>query len=62
MENFKEIYKIQTNASPVSEAILQKYSSKVPAYMLNLWKENGFGKYNDGLIELINPEEFEAML
>ena len=62
MENFKEIYKIQSNASPVSEAILQKYSSKVPAYLIDLWKENGFGKYNDGLIELIHPEEFEAVL
>lgn len=62
MQKFKNQYKIQNNPTPVSEEILKEYKDKVPKALLDLWKQNGFGKYNDGIIELVNPKNFESVL
>lgn len=62
MKKFKGYYKITEKTSAVSEDILKKYENKVPPLLLDLWKEDGFGKYNDGLIETFNPQDFEDNL
>jgi hypothetical protein len=51
-----------TLAKPVTQEILDKYKDKVPASLLELWQKHGFGKYNDGLLELINPDEYQQTL
>jgi hypothetical protein len=62
MENFKNLFKIQANRIPVSESIIEVYKEKVSNHLIDLWKSDGFGNYNDGLIELINPKDFEPTL
>jgi len=62
MEKFKEKFNVQENAIPVSDTILDAYKTKVPKLLIDLWKSDGFGKYNNGLIELINPRDYEAVL
>lgn len=62
MKKFKEIYKIANSGAAISEGLIQAYEKKVPQALIDLWKSDGFGKYNDGLIELINPQDFEPYL
>ena len=62
MKKFKEIFKIQENIIPVSESIIEKYKEKVPDLLIDLWKSDGFGKYNNGVIEIINPQDYESIL
>ncbi len=62
LEKFNQLYKPDANCVLVSNEVIEKYQDKVPALLIDLWKANGFGKYNDGLIEIINPEEYENVL
>ena len=62
MKEFKEQFSLAENSTPVSEAIIKAYKDKVPQVLIDLWKSDGFGKYNDGLIALINPKDFEPSL
>ena len=62
MKTFKEIFRIEENTSPVSDNFIEEYKDKVPLFLVQLWKSDGFGKYNNGLIELINPKGFEPTL
>lgn len=62
MKKFKEYYKIAEKTTPISEEVLQAYQNKVPSILLDLWKKDGFGKYNNGLLETFNPQDFEASL
>ncbi|MBW1294812.1 T6SS immunity protein Tdi1 domain-containing protein [Aquimarina litoralis] len=61
-QNTNTDFKPDKNTSPVSENIIDEYKAKVPEYLIDLWKLNGFGKYNNGLIELVNPKDFEPSL
>jgi hypothetical protein len=45
-----------------TQDILDKYAGKIPEDLFELWEQQGFGKYNDGLLELINPEDFNPTL
>lgn len=62
IEKFKEHYKVETGNTIVSEELIKKYQKKVPSLLIDIWKTTGFGKYNKGLIELINPEQYENNL
>lgn len=62
MKKFKEIFKIQEGATSVSDNIIDEYKEKVPNLLIDLWKSDGFGKYNNGLIEMVNPKDFEPVL
>ncbi len=62
LENFLKIYKAEKDITPVTDEILEEYRNKVPEVLINLWKSNGFGKYNKGLIEIVNPKDFEPVL
>ncbi len=62
MKKFKEIYKAHENRTSVPENIISAYKEKVPQTLIDLWESDGFGKYNDGLFELINPKDFEPAL
>ena len=61
-ENFNSCYKPNADCIPASAETIQKYENKVPESLIELWKTTGFGKYNDGLIELVNPADFEDNL
>lgn len=62
LENFKQLYKISDNFTPVPTETLEAYENKVPSLMIDLWKSDGFGKYNNGVIEMIHPTDFEPSL
>lgn len=62
MEKFKAAYRSSDGSVPVSEERLNEYKDKAPAALLDLWRTDGFGKYNDGLIEVIDPTHFEPSL
>ncbi|MGP8217195.1 MAG: GAD-like domain-containing protein [Bacteroidia bacterium] len=47
-----------TDTIPASEETIARYKGLLPHSLLELWKLNGFGKYNDGIIEIVNPNEF----
>lgn len=52
----------KTSTVPVPDDIIEEYKNKVSPYLIDLWKSNGFEKYDDGLITLVNPKDFEASL
>ena len=62
MQKFKAIFKVQENAIQVSESTIEEYRGKVPQLLIDLWKSGGFGNYNNGLIEIIDPKDFEPVL
>lgn len=62
MNKFKEVFQTQGNGTAVSDTMVEAYKGKVPESLVDLWKSDGLGKYNDGLIELINPKDFEPSL
>ncbi|AUP78749.1 T6SS immunity protein Tdi1 domain-containing protein [Flavivirga eckloniae] len=62
MKKFTNLFKPQQNVSPVSEDIIEEYKEKVPQLLIDLWRSNGHAKYNNGVIELINPKDFEPSL
>ncbi|MDY8138104.1 T6SS immunity protein Tdi1 domain-containing protein [Aquimarina sp. 2201CG5-10] len=53
---------VPTNCIKASPETIEKYKNKVPDALIKLWKSNGFGKYNNGLIEIINPDDFNKTL
>jgi hypothetical protein len=61
-ENFSIQYPATDNCTVAPDTLIDKYSAKLPAYLIDLWKSSGLGKYRDGLIELINPEDYEEVL
>lgn len=62
LENFKKEFKPAADCIPASAEILDVYKNKVPESLIEIWKTSGFGKYNDGLIEFVNPADFEDIL
>jgi len=62
MEKFKQVFKIEENSKAVSNNTINEYEKKVPQLLIDLWKSDGFGKYNNGLIETVNPKDFESVL
>lgn len=49
-------------ALAVPDDIIEEYKDKVSPYLIDLWKSKGFVKYDDGLITLVNPKDFEPSL
>lgn len=62
LENFKSNYQPAEDCIPASAEVIERYKDKVPESLIEIWKTSGFGKYNDGLIEFINPADFEDSL
>ena len=48
-----------THTEIASEALVNQYAHILPSSMIGLWRTKGLGKYNDGLIEVINPDDFQ---
>lgn len=61
MTNFKSTYS-PTKTTKASKDVVLKYKNILPKYLINIWEETGFGKYNNGLIEIINPDEYQNTL
>lgn len=61
-KKFLKSYKPSRNCIKITPELLEEYKNKVPKSLLNLWKNQGLGKYNKGLIEIVNPKDFEDTL
>lgn len=48
--------------SRVDDATLEKYKSVLPAEMLSVWKEYGFGTILDGYLKIVDPDEYKDVL
>ncbi|MDP9765429.1 GAD-like domain-containing protein [Deinococcus enclensis] len=47
---------------PVPQAHLDRYATRLPDPFLNLWRAGGFGTYGGGLLEVIDPDEYQEIL
>lgn len=47
---------------PATQDVLERYRPLLPASLLELWERHGFGRYARGLVEVINPQDYEAIL
>lgn len=61
MTGFLEKYR-PSNTEIVNEELVNRYAHILPSSMIELWRTKGLGKYNDGLIEVINPDDFQDAL
>lgn len=43
----------------VPQEVINKYSNILPDALIDIWKSMGFGIYEDGFLQLVNPDEFE---
>ena len=48
-----------TKYSDVSIKTINKYKGLLPEELLNIWQNMGFGIFEDGFIQLVNPDEYE---
>ena len=62
LENFKLHYRPDAGCVAASVEIIEQYQDKIPGSLIEIWKTSGFGKYNDGLIEFVNPADFNDNL
>lgn len=51
-----------TAATPMPAAQLARLTSTAPPLLVELWRQHGLGLYGDGLIQLIDPEQFRPVL
>lgn len=45
--------------SDVSANTINKYKGVLPNELLNIWQTMGFGIYENGFLQLVNPDDFE---
>lgn len=62
LEKFKEQYQAEAGNAIAAEELINLYGEKVPAILIDIWKTTGLGKYNKGLIELVDPRQYENSL
>lgn len=46
----------------VEKDIISLYIDKIPAILIDVWKEYGFGSFMKDYIKIINPNEFQELL
>lgn len=62
IENFKAQYQAEAGNTIASDELIHEYKDKVPDLLIDIWKTTGLGKYNSGIIELVNPKDYEPNL
>jgi hypothetical protein len=60
MNNLNDFLKIYApdHRDSTDPKVFTQFNDKVPLSLIELWNINGFGKYNKGLIEIINPNDY----
>jgi hypothetical protein len=48
--------------APPSSDLINKYTQRLPEYMIEVWKRFGFGSYAKGLLFVTSPEPFDSVL
>ena len=45
-------------SAKVDENGIRKYNGKIPAELMDIWKEYGFGSFFGGYLKVINPDDY----
>ncbi len=46
----------------VPEELIAEFQGKLPDFILELWKQHGFGSWSNGLYQVCNPHDFDGLL
>lgn len=57
LAHFLECYP-PSNTTPAPKEMLLKYKDILPYGIIQIWHQHGFGKYGEGIIEIIDPEHY----
>jgi hypothetical protein len=60
--DFRSKHKIDMPGRPVLQDVIDFYQDKLPAPLLEEWKEVGWCSYSKGFIWLVNPLEYKEIL
>lgn len=50
------------SCTPVSQKTIDQYKDRLPATLIDHWKEQGWCGYLNGLLWIVNPQDFEAAI
>jgi len=56
------IFKDFVLGTQVSSEVIEKYKDHIPAELLEVWKNYGFGTFLGGYLKVINPDEYLDIL
>ncbi len=59
---FIEIFGPAIDRREVPPSSLERYKDKLPPKLLEYWAEHGWGGYGEGIIWLVNPQDYEAVV
>jgi hypothetical protein len=59
---FLEEFGEQINRKEVPISSLERYRNRLPKQLLTYWKEFGWAGYADGLLWIVNPQEYEGVV
>ena len=45
--------------SDIPQEVINKYKNLLPKELINIWETMGFGIYEEGFLQLVNPDEYE---
>lgn len=62
LQSFIEKFPVDISGHKASSEMIEKYRPYLPEALLELWQEKGFGFYGNGLIQIINPEQYQDNL
>ena len=48
-------------AESVSLEMIEKYKTKLPKQIIQIWQEYGFGSFMNGFMKVVNPEKFQDL-
>ena len=48
--------------APVEPEVIEAYRDRVPAEIVEIWEQYGYGTFGDGFLRVINPALYEAEL
>lgn len=46
----------------VPGSTIERYRDKLPPKLLEYWSEHGWGGYGEGILWLVNPQEYDAVV
>lgn len=62
MKKFLDIYKPGDNLIKPEQRFIDEAKKIVPKEIIDIWTNYGFGEYGNGIIKMVNPEEYMGIL
>lgn len=62
LEKFIERNKGYIKSQTANPALIEKYEKILPAEIVYIWKEFGFGTFENGFMRFVNPDEYAWVL